>query len=144
MKRQAEERETLDTARLYGAIQGGFDWAVSELLDIATELCEHEGWQHFSEAEVAAVQARYPDLTEMVAPDTLRWYFAHSYVCGQFASEYPDSLLRLFPTTARLHADMRGRDGEDTCEAVVAMQLALIDLLVVPNEAGWHALVDMN
>ena len=36
LKRQADELETVHTARLYAAIQAGFDRAVSERLEIAT------------------------------------------------------------------------------------------------------------
>jgi hypothetical protein len=61
-----------------------------------------------------------------------------------FASAYPNDLLRYFPTMARIDADVRGHDGEETRASVVAMQLARIDLLMLPNEAGWHALVDRN
>jgi hypothetical protein len=144
LRRQAQERETLHTARLYAAIEEGWGWAVSELLEITVELFQHEGWRQFADAEVDAVQARNTELAGIVERERLFWAFAHSYVCGTFASAYPDSLLRLFPTTACIHADVRAHDGEDTSEAVVAMQLALIDLLMLPNEAGWLELVDMN
>jgi hypothetical protein len=144
LKRQADELETVHTARLYAAIQEGFDWAVSELLEIAEELFEDDGWRAFSEAKVASVQARTPEIAGMIERERLFWAFAQAYVCGMFASAYPDDLLRYFPTMARIDADVRGHDGEEIRASVVAMQLALIDLLMPPNEAGWHELVDRN
>jgi hypothetical protein len=144
LKRQVQEQEALQTARLYGAIEEGWGWAVTELLEIAEELCEHEGWRQLAADEVDALEARDPDLAGSVGRERLFWAFAHAYVCGMFASAYPDRLLQLFPTTAYTHTDIRTADGEDTSEEIIAMQLALIDLLMVPNEAGWHELVDRN
>jgi hypothetical protein len=139
--RQADEREILSTARLYAAIDEGFDWAVSELLEITAALIEDDGWRAFAAVEVASAQARLPNMAETIARERLVWAFAHAYVCGTFAAAYPASLLRLFPTTARMHADIWQHDGEGTSDNVVAMQLALIDILMRPNEAGWRALI---
>jgi hypothetical protein len=61
-----------------------------------------------------------------------------------YASAYPEDLLRYFPTMARIYADVRRHDGEDTRASVAAMQLARIDLLMLPNEARWHELGDRN
>jgi hypothetical protein len=144
LKQRADEFETVHTARLYAAIQEGFDWAVSELLEIAEELFEDDGWRVFSETEVASVQARTPEMAGMIERERLGWAFAQAYVCGMFASAYPDDLWRYFLTMARIYADVRGHDGEETRVSVVAMPLARIDLLMLPNEAGWHALVDRN
>lgn len=143
LKRQADEHESLHTARLYAAIYERFDWAALELVAIAEELCEHDGWRAFAEIEVAQVQALMPALAEL-APDLLLSAFAHGYVCGTFASAYPDRLFQLFPSTAHLHERFVTAHGEDTSADIVAMQLALVDLLMVPNEAGWQALVDRN
>jgi hypothetical protein len=142
--RRAGEREILDTARLYTAIAAGFHWALVEVQEITEELFAHEGWRRFSKAEVAAVHARMPDLAGAVAPETLLRYFTRSYVCGQLAPEYPENLLRMFPSTARIHAEVRGRHDHEVGEPVVAMQLALIDQLMLPNEAAWRRLIDTN
>jgi hypothetical protein len=144
LKRQADALETVQTARRYAAIQEGFDSAVSELREIAEELFEDDGWRACSAAEVASVQARTPEMAGMIERERVCWAFAQAYVCGMFASAYPEDLLRYFSTMARIYADVRRHDGEDTCASVVAMQLARIDLLMLPNEAGWHELVDRN
>jgi len=108
VKRQADALETVHTARRYAAIQEGFDWAVSELLEIAEERFEDDSWRALSEAEVASVQARTPEMAGMIERERLCWAFAQAYVCGMFASAYPDDLWRYFPTMARIHADVRG------------------------------------
>ena len=108
VKRQADALETVHTARRYAAIQEGFDWAVSELLEIAEERFEDDSWRALSEAEVASVQARTPEMAGMIERERLCWAFAQAYVCGMFASAYPEDLWRYFPTMARIHADVRG------------------------------------
>jgi hypothetical protein len=65
LKRQADALETVPTARLYAAIQAGFDRAVSELLEIAEKLFEDDGWRACSAAEVASVHARTPEMAGM-------------------------------------------------------------------------------
>jgi hypothetical protein len=50
----------------------------------------------------------------------------------------------MFPSTTRIHVQVRGRQDHGPSEAVVAMQLALIDQLMLPNEAAWQQLIDMN
>jgi hypothetical protein len=59
----------LHTTRLYAAIQEGFDWAVAELLEISQELFEDEGWRALSEAEVASVQVRLPEMAGTIAQE---------------------------------------------------------------------------
>jgi hypothetical protein len=142
--RRAGERELLATARLYAAVAAGFHWALVEVREITEHLLAHEDWRRFSLAEAAAVQARMPDLAGAVAPETLRRYFTHSYVCGELAPEYPEHLLRMFPSTARIRAKVQGRQDHEVSEPVVAMQLALIDQLMLSSEAAWQQLIAMN
>ena len=143
LKQQADEHEILSTTRLYTTIYERFDWAVVELLAIAEELYLHDGWRAFSEDEVVSIQARYPFLAHEPL-ELLLSAFAHAYVCGTFAHAYPDRLLQWFPTTARMHAQICTSDREDLSEDVIAMQLALVDVLMVPNALGWHDLVNRN
>jgi len=104
----ADALETVQTARRYAAIQEGFDWAVSELLEIAEERFEDDGWRALSEAEVASVQARTPEMAGMIERERLCWAFAQAYVCGMFAQRIPTTCGGISRRWRRIHADVRG------------------------------------
>jgi hypothetical protein len=140
MKHRTGEDERMATAQLYASIHEGFEAAVSELTDIAGELFTDECYRAFLQSEVDTLQTSHPDISRWL----LEAASTYSYVCGTFAWEYPEHLLRMFPSTARTYHDLLAEKNPGEDKTLIAMQMAMIDFLMCPNEAGWQDLVQRN